>query len=181
MPTGSKYYPTIRGTDLKGLTLSVALAFRQAFDFLFTLRDDLGPLVLTATRPTQDVTITTTPIVGIVNLTLPRTGLWLIQGVIHVKVTGDGGETFRMQLVAGVNAGTAAGAGVAPVLIVVPGEGVLVAADGTEVMIVQIWEVLADKVTNVQLFISKDAGAGTSVAVKGNTTLTATWAGRGGL
>jgi hypothetical protein len=134
-------------------------------DFIYELRDDLGPAGEWA-RSTEDVTVGADikPVTGC-QLTLGRTGRWLIVGCYTVAVNGDQTQTFT---------GTLRHQGETRLE-----EAVFVApTDLTTVTVSQAWLVEASANDVVAIEIVKDGGAGTSVCQQHNCTISAVWGGR---
>ena len=109
------------------------------------------------------LTLTTKPqdVPG-VQLTLTQAGLYLIRGVFDFTCTGDTGQQLVGQL------------SVAPLNLAV----YIAGTSGDRATVAQQWLYSlssAPKVISLQAY--KGGGAGTSIAGKGNTTLTALWVG----
>jgi len=152
-------------------------AFRKAFDFLYDIRDNRGPLAL-FTRNNDPAAIAIPaaaagPGNGIgLELTLPRGGNWLITGTVCLIVTGAGdlGQTFLLSL------------NVGPITQV--WAGVSVPGAASTLMLSQQWQVtvpaaLSGSVSSqsVRLMIVKRAGGGTSSIDPVHSTLSAVWTG----
>jgi hypothetical protein len=138
-------------------------AHRRAFDAIYELRDQLGPLAVQSERLVEDTQLRITEKLSIGKLTFPRSGLWLVTAVVHFKVISDGGQNLRAQLhVQGMEQ---------------RGEVYLKAADLTQATVSGLWTVKSAKGDVAHLMAFKDAGGGTSKAMAANTLLAASWGG----
>lgn len=157
----SKWYPNFRSDVPQG----VQEAVRRMLDFIYELRDQLGPLGLWAKSNEQlTVGIVRTAIPGC-QLVLPRSGQWLISGTYTVIVDGDGAKLFTGSLRVGAEQQLS--------------QALLKIADGTTVSFSQQWFITASTNTEVSLEIVKeDTASGDSTAEKEHCTISATWQGR---
>lgn len=157
----TKWYPNF-GFEIPR---TVQEAFRRVLDFVYELRDQLGPTIVWA-KSTEQITIGTDRkhIPGC-QLTLERTGRWLVSGTYTMIVDGDGAKLFTGSLRVGTEQQLP--------------QALLEAADATTATICQQWLLtIAERNTVVSLEIVKETGAaGTSTAEKEHCTISATWQG----
>ena len=140
--------------------------FRRVLDFVYELRDQLGPMALYASSTEQlTIGITRTYVPGC-QLNLGRTGYRLVTGVYSIIVDGDGGKLFTGSLRVSAEQ-------------MVP-QALLNAANTTTASIVQQWLILTTTAgTEIGLEVVKeDTASGDSTAEKHHCTISATWQGR---
>lgn len=154
-----RWYPVL-GENLTG---PVYDAFRRVLDFIYETRDEQSPFQLwTAGSGELTVTDSDNPVPGC-DLTLTRSGWWVVTGVFSVVVDGDGGQVFTCSLYhRGISNDVKA---------------FVKAATGTTVTVSQSWRVHGVTRDFVQLQVVKDGGAGDSTVDGDNSTITATWQG----
>ena len=158
----TKWYPNF-GFEIPR---TVQDAFRRVLDFVYELRDQLGPTAVWA-KSTEQITVGTDRkhIPGC-QLTLERAGWWLVTGTYTIIIDGDGAKLFTGSLRIGTEQQLS--------------QALLEAANATTASVSQQW-FLTTTTRNivVSLEIVKETGAaGTSTAEKEHCTISATWQGR---
>lgn len=157
-----KWYPTNwpPGTPNQLLEFS-----RRALDFIYQIRDTLGPLMLSATGlGTQTITTDANNAVEGLALNLSRSGNWFVQVALQASIADDS-QDFTVSLRVGgtIQAATA--------VYNFPAQPV-------EIQLTGLWPIsVAAANTMVSVTISKAAGAGTSTLDLGSSSIVATWQG----
>jgi len=142
---------------------TVKEAFRRLLDFIYELRDQLGPLTIWARGADISQTIDVAPVaVNGCSVTLPRTGNWLVTGCFTILVA-DSAQLFT---------GSLRRTGDIPQQY-----ANLEAASGTTATVCQQWLIAAQRNETVSLVIQKEGGGGTSEVLGTQSTISATWAG----
>ncbi len=157
----SKWYPNF-GFEIPR---TVQDTFRRVLDFVYELRDQLGPTATWA-KSTEQITvgIDRKHIPGC-QLTLERTGFWLVTGTATIIIASDAAKLFTLSLRVGTEQQLP--------------QALLEAADATTATISQQWLLTTTTLnTPISLEIVKETGAaGTSTAEKEHCTISATWQG----
>jgi len=155
----TRWYPNLRsvGQDLMQ-------AVRRILDFIYELRDDLGPRAHYVQSTKEHVIGTTRSAVPGCSLTLTRPGKWLLTGCSTITIDGDGDELFTLSLKLNAE-------------LLLP-TAQLSAADTTICTITQQWLVHISTESTAVLGLAKADGAtGDSLTAWNQTTLSAVWGG----
>lgn len=157
----TKWYPNF-GSEIPR---TVQDAFRRVLDFVYELRDQLGPTVVWAKSIEQIAIGTDRKHIPGCQLTLERTGFWLVTGTATIIIASDAAKLFTLSLRVGTEQQLP--------------QALLEAADATTATISQQWLLAtATRNTAISLEIVKETGAaGTSTAEQEHCTLSAAWQG----
>jgi len=155
-----KYYPSF-DHEVKA---SIKDGILKAFEYIYQLKDQLGPLSICVSG-TEDTVVDVADIaVKNCSITIPRTGKWLVSGVFSFDIlASDGAQVFSGKLRSQTT--------------VIP-TATLMGAVGTRATVTQQWLIGAVKGETLTLLVVKGGGGGASVVHGADTTISATWAGQ---